>query len=49
MEGVLYYAYLKKRGKNPCLMKNLSFIDSLVMKLLGTGEKIKFITKQTGF
>ena len=67
MIDVLYCVYLKKRGKNLCIMKNLRFIDSLVAKLLEkkevdfvchvegeginsvTGEKIKFITRQTGF
>ena len=39
MVDVLYYVYLKKRGKNLCIMKNLRFIDSLVTKLLEKKER----------
>ena len=39
MVDVLYCVYLKKRGKNLCIMKNLSFIDSLVTKWLEKKER----------
>ena len=39
MVNVLYCVYLKKRGKNLSIMKNLSFIDSLVTKLLEKKER----------